>query len=291
MPKVSVVLPTYNGSKYLAESIESIINQSFTDWELIIINDCSTDNTLEIANSYAEKDNRIKVFTNPENLKLPNSLNEGFKRATGEYWTWTSDDNRYKPEAFERMVLFLDENVDAGLVCFDMDFIDSEGVFSSSLKLPDPSTLVNQNTIGACFMYRSSIAKKIGEYDTEMFLAEDYEYWLRFYFNSRIVHRSENLYEYRQHEASLSAIKYEKIFLQRAKVKYKYHKYIIKNIEKEYLRGYYYDLRKNGIMFTDDELNEIIIKDRFIRLWYFKTLILKKFGLNSCLHLPEGINL
>ena len=290
MPKVSVVLPTYNGSKYLAESIESIINQSFTDWELIIINDCSTDNTLEIANSYAEKDNRIKVFTNPENLKLPNSLNEGFKRTTGEYWTWTSDDNRYKSEAFEKMALFLDENVDIGLVCCDMDFIDSNGKFSSSFRLPDLKTLINQNTIGACFMYRSAIAKKIGVYDPEMFLAEDYEYWLRFYFNSRIVHRSENLYEYRQHEASLSATKYERIFLQRAKVKYKYYNDIIKDIEKEYLRGYYYDLRKNCIRFTDEEIREITRKDRFIRLWYFKTLILKKFGLNSCLHLPEGIN-
>ena len=71
---VSIVLPTYNGEKYLADSIESVISQTYKNWELIIINDCSTDKTLEIAQSYAAKDNRIKVYSNDENLKVPKSL-------------------------------------------------------------------------------------------------------------------------------------------------------------------------------------------------------------------------
>ena len=100
-PKISIVLPCYNGAKMLGNAIESIINQTLQNWELIIVNDCSTDNTLQVAQSFAEKDNRIKVITNEYNSKLPASLNNGFRQAQGEYWTWTSDDNLLLPEMFE----------------------------------------------------------------------------------------------------------------------------------------------------------------------------------------------
>lgn len=210
MPKVSVVLPTYNGSKYLAESIESVINQTFTDWELIIINDCSTDGTLEIANSYAEKDDRIKVFTNPKNFKLPKSLNEGFRRATGEYYTWTSDDNMYKAEAFAVLSGYLDENSNVAMVYSDYTKIDSEGnVIDINHIMNEPEKLIFGNVVGASFMYRETVAKKIGEYDADMFLAEDYEYWIRIYREFVIIHLPKNLYFYRVHENSLSEKKME----------------------------------------------------------------------------------
>ena len=124
MPKVSIVLPCYNGAKLLGEAINSCINQTFKDWELIIINDCSTDNTLEVANSFAEKDKRIKVFTNEKNSKLPASLNNGFRRAIGEYWTWTSDDNLLHPTMLEEMVNYLDEHDEVGFVAADYNIID-----------------------------------------------------------------------------------------------------------------------------------------------------------------------
>ena len=90
--KVSIILPTYNGKKYIRDSIESIINQTYTNWELIIVNDCSTDDTQKIIEEYQQKDKRIIVINNEKNLKLPASLNRGFEEASGEYYTWTSDD-------------------------------------------------------------------------------------------------------------------------------------------------------------------------------------------------------
>lgn len=107
---VSIVLPTYNGEKFIRESIESVINQTYKNWELIIVNDCSTDGTLQIIEEYAQKDNRIKYITNEVNSRTAQSLNNGFKLAKGEYYTWTSDDNMYKPNAVEKMVKFLDLN-------------------------------------------------------------------------------------------------------------------------------------------------------------------------------------
>ena len=102
----SIVLPTYNGEEFLSNSIESVINQTFQDWELIIVNDCSTDNSLSIAEEYFKKDNRIRIINNAENKKLPESLNIGFREAKGDYFTWTSDDNEYYPNAIEKSYIY-----------------------------------------------------------------------------------------------------------------------------------------------------------------------------------------
>ena len=134
MPKVSIIIPTYNGEKYIKESIESVLNQTYNDWELIIVNDSSTDNTLSILKDYEQKDGRIKVITNKTNLKLPASLNVGFSYASGEYYTWTSDDNMYKSDAIEKMVNYLDSNQSCDLVSFNFDFITEDGVFIKQYK-------------------------------------------------------------------------------------------------------------------------------------------------------------
>lgn len=84
-PLVSVVMSIYNGVPYLRESTESIQNQIFTDFEFIIIDDCSTDNTWEILTEYAQRDQRVRLFKNEENIGLTKSLNKGLKLAQGEY--------------------------------------------------------------------------------------------------------------------------------------------------------------------------------------------------------------
>ena len=80
---ISVVLPVYNGEKYLRESIDSVIAQTYQNWELLIVDDCSTDSTALIAKEYAEKDSRIHYYLNEKNLRLPRNLNRGFSLAKG----------------------------------------------------------------------------------------------------------------------------------------------------------------------------------------------------------------
>lgn len=82
---VSVLLPVYNGERYLEQSIRSVLEQTYENLELIIVNDASTDNSLYIAQNLAKDDSRIRIITNPENLKLPKSLNKGFENANGLY--------------------------------------------------------------------------------------------------------------------------------------------------------------------------------------------------------------
>lgn len=224
--KVSIILPTYNGKKYIRDSIESIINQTYTNWELIIVNDCSTDDTQKIIEEYQQKDKRIIVINNEKNLKLPASLNRGFEEASGEYYTWTSDDNLYKPNALQVMTEYLDANNSIDLVSAVIDFIDENtkiiGNLNDWFKTRTFEDLYKTNNIMACFMYRRSVAEKVGEYDTTIFTAEDYDYWCRIALNGYIGYINDNLYSYRFHGASLTSTKFDVALEKAEEVKLKY---------------------------------------------------------------------
>ena len=204
-PYVSIVLPVYNGERYLAQAIESVLNQTFTDFELILVNDCSTDSTEEIIERYASKDPRIVYLKNEVNLKLPASLNRGFSVAKGQYLTWTSDDNLYMPTAIEHMAEFLDRNPKTALVYCDMELIDENGTVTGKLCVGEPDRLLYGNAVLACFLYRKQAAEVVGEYDPNWFLVEDYEYWLRFYLAFQISPLHECFYQYRFHSGALTS--------------------------------------------------------------------------------------
>ncbi len=228
--KVSIILPVYNGSQYLKNSIDSILRQTYTNFELIVVDDCSTDSTPDILREYASRDNRVKVIRNTTNQKLPNSLNIGFSKADGDYFTWTSDDNCYLDTAFETMVNFLNKHFSYGMVYTDMFLIDAEGNILRKSRQPDPVHFLYRCAAGACFLYRRKIAKAAGEYDSQLFLAEDYDYWLRIYQISQIKHLRQYLYCYRSHGKSLTSTKYSKIKIQTGKVLDKHFPYIMAHI-------------------------------------------------------------
>lgn len=209
---VSIVLPTYNGARYLRESVDSIICQTMTDWELIIVDDCSTDATPQIADEYARCDTRIHVIHNAVNQKLPRSLNIGFASARGEYLTWTSDDNIYMPEAIGAMQMALDEHPEYPMVCADMYTIDENGDTLGKIPPYQARTMFIEDTVGACFMYRHTVIDRIGGYDPNWFLVEDYAYWLQILLHvGRIYRVPQTLYYYRVHSASLTGRRRAKI--------------------------------------------------------------------------------
>ena len=170
--KVSIVLPTYNGERYLAQSIESVLTQTYENLELIIVDDCSTDGTPEIVRRFAERDGRVQVIRNAENQKLPRSLNIGFRQAAGDLLTWTSDDNFYEGNAIEVMARALDQNPDCGMVYCDMTCIYEDGV---ELRRPsmDMEQFYVDDVVGACFLYRRQVLETVGEYNPDLALVED----------------------------------------------------------------------------------------------------------------------
>lgn len=220
---ISVVLPVYNGSQYLHQSIQSILDQTYGDFELLIIDDCSTDSTPAIIAGFQARDSRIRSVRHEKNRRLPGSLNTGFRMARGDFVTWTSDDNLYKPTAFQEMAGFLDEHPDIGFVYSDYDLIDEKGEIIRVVSAGDWKTLGLTDVIGGCFLYRRHIHEMIGYYDESTYLAEDLEFELRAMVNGfgfQPLHR--NLYQYRDHPGSLTSTKSRQILRVNADVIRKY---------------------------------------------------------------------
>lgn len=204
-PLVSIILPTYNGSRYVREAIESCLAQTYRHWELIVVDDCSTDSTPAIIAEHAARDPRIKSIRHPQNMKLPAALNTGHAAAQGHYLTWTSDDNRFLSRAIEEMVKFMEQHSSIGMVYTDCIIIDENGDYVSAFPAQPASQLAYQNALGPCFLYRKSVYQAVGEYDRDLFLAEDYDYWLRVYRQFEMAPLHLPLYEYRMHGYSLTS--------------------------------------------------------------------------------------
>lgn len=216
---ISIVLPVYNGSQYIRQSVQSILDQTHKNWDLLIIDDCSTDSTPGIISEYCALDPRIKSVRHEKNRRLPGSLNTGFHLVTGEYVTWTSDDNLYRPTALQEMAGLLDDNKDLSFVYSDFDLIDEDGRLIESVSAGDWKDLGLTDVIGGCFLYRRIIHETIGYYDETTFLAEDLEFELRALvngFNFMPLHK--NLYQYRDHPDSLTNTKAGKIYRAHAEV-------------------------------------------------------------------------
>lgn len=203
-PKISIVLPTYNGSRYLGQAIESCLEQTYTDWELIIVDDASTDNTPEIIAKYVAQDSRICSVRHETNRKLPAALNTGFAQVKGEYLTWTSDDNYYRPEALAEMVSFLVAHPGSEIVYCDYTVVDERGNPIKSRSVKNMDFLWDGSPVGPCFLYRCIVQKQLGGYAEDLFLCEDYDFWLRasVHFRAEALHH--DLYFYRKHDSSLT---------------------------------------------------------------------------------------
>jgi glycosyltransferase involved in cell wall biosynthesis len=221
---VSVVLPVYNGADMLEESLQSILDQTYTNFELIAIDDGSTDETGAILDRYAERDARIRVI-HQKNRKLPRTLSRGCRIARGEFLTWTSNDNRMKPNFLRHMVLCLTRHPKWDMIYANVDIIDEDGSplrssdwylhyqqppGSEHIYLPeDPSELGvwPNNYVGAAFMYRNRAAWLLGDYSPHRFTTEDYDYWMRVNDLLTLRHSDfrEPVYDYRFHSKSLTA--------------------------------------------------------------------------------------
>lgn len=200
--KVSIIMPTYNGARYLSEALESCLNQSWSDLELIVVIDGSTDDTREILDRIA--DERLRIIDQPTNKGLAEAINTGMEASGGDLLTWTSDDNLYLPHAIETMAVTL-------LKCHDIDFvyagyylIDDSGTVTGVIPALEPARLWEKDIVGACFLYRRKVWEVTGRFNPELPNIEDYEYWLRVSRNFTMLAEPGILYKYREHSLSLT---------------------------------------------------------------------------------------
>lgn len=201
-PRVSIVLPTFNRAAMLPAAIESVLAQTFDDFELIVVDDGSTDATAAVAERYAARDRRVRVIRKP-NGGLPAALNTGFAAARGALFTWTSDDNTYLPHALARMTAELDARPTAVLVYAGYTVVYDDGRPDETLR-PGDNAFPAPPGVGACFLYRAAAARTVGEYDTEIPMAEDLDYWHRIAAVGPTAAVGESLYRYGLHAGTLT---------------------------------------------------------------------------------------
>lgn len=203
-PCISVVLPTYNQAEYLPQALDGILNQTCRDYELIVVNDGSTDDTPRILDEYQQGYDFTVIHQ--ENQKLPRALNTGFRMARGQYLTWTSSDNVMLPHMLEMLADALDCYPQVGLVYADWEVIDEHGQVIGVVQTLDFDRylLMRVNYINACFLYRRACQDAVGLYDPEYIYAEDWEYWLRISSSFEMMRVPQVLYQYRIHDSSLT---------------------------------------------------------------------------------------
>lgn len=210
-PRVSVVLPVYNGEPFVAEAIGSILAQSFADFEVIALNDGSRDGSGEILDRIARTDRRVIVL-HQTNAGIIAALNSGLALARGEFIARMDADDVAHPERFARQLAFLDAHPDIAVVGSAVTLIDESGRPIRDVAYPaTPEAVAEFLETGAALahpsvMMRRHAVRAVGGYRAAYRHAEDYDLWLRMAQRYRLANLPDRLLLYRQHPAKLSAV-------------------------------------------------------------------------------------
>lgn len=187
--KVSVIMPVYNTEKYVAEAIESILNQTFKDFEFIIIDDCSTDWSYQICKEYAKKDKRIRLFRNDKNMGVVKTRNLLFKKVSPEskYIAIIDSDDVAKKDRLEKQVKFMEDNPDYAIIGSNLEIINENWETIGYRKYPETFNEVKKIILKKSplaqpsALIRKTYLKKVWDYNEKFERAQDYELWVRFF--------------------------------------------------------------------------------------------------------------
>lgn len=204
--KVSVIVPTYNRAHMVTETIDSILNQTFKDFELIVVDNCSSDNTEEVIKSYADK--RVRYFKHQNNRIVAVNRNYGISKAQGEYIAFCDDDDLWMPDKLERQLQEFEKDSQIGLVCTNLINFDENGehgkIVTNELKDSDftfESLIWRNRIVCSSILVKKKVIDDVGVMDEspEFFTAEDYELWLRIAKKYKVKYISLPLVKYRNH--------------------------------------------------------------------------------------------
>ena len=249
-PEISVIMSVYNGETYLEEAIRSVINQTFKNWELVVINDCSTDSTTEILERLASEDERIKVHTNEVNLRLPTSLNKAISLSTGKYIARMDADDICIPDRFEKQYKFMEEHKDIALSSCRFMTVKN-GVYASGgaggrcdNEAIKAMLLVANPILHPGVIAKAEVLKKFN-YDTTLTCTEDLELWTRMVMgNQKMAILPECLLIYRLHDKQITSTTLERQHTEVLKIQQKYYTALLSEMDEEmgefYISGVYF---------------------------------------------------
>ncbi|HJV34457.1 glycosyltransferase family 2 protein [Geomonas sp.] len=211
-PKVSVLMPVYNGEKYLSQAIDSVLSQTMQDFELLVIDDGSRDRSIEIISGY--HDPRLRLLVNGENLGLVKTRNKAISESVGEFVAFLDCDDIALPERLQKQRSFLEEHPDFGMVGSWIEIMDGEGVCREVMRYPAapeeiPALLIFGNYFSqSAVMIRKSSLPAVS-YRSEYPVAEDYDLWVRMATLAKVWNLPQVLTRYRVHTPSATFSKAE----------------------------------------------------------------------------------
>jgi glycosyltransferase involved in cell wall biosynthesis len=207
-PVISVIMPSYNHGKYLAYAINSVLSQEVTDWELIIVDDFSTDNSSDIIHDWIKKDDRIKAIFHTKNEGIARTCNDGIKNAKGNYIAMMASDDMFDENAFKKILRFLDSSQDCSVAIIEGECIDSRNrktglLFSDLIRKPSKqcsfNDLIKNNFICTGIVKKSVLDNNQICYNENLKYLNDWLFWLDLSKVCRFLYIEEPLYKYRIH--------------------------------------------------------------------------------------------
>lgn len=237
---VSIILPTYNGSKRIEMALQSVLAQKYSNWELLVLDDGSNDNTALIVDNFVKQDSRIRYIKNEINLGIQKTLNKGLREAKGEYIARIDDDDIWVDQnKLSEQVGFLEKNKEYVLVGTGVIIVDEHNKELFRYLLPEKDTQIRKTILGKnCFIHSSVLfnkntVMKMGGYDESVNTrhVEDYDLWLRLGLCGKFANLPSYAVRFKLHDASISAQnkieQYKKIFKVIKIFKGKYPNYFI----------------------------------------------------------------
>jgi len=291
LDKISVIIPTYNRANLLPRAIESVLRQTFKNFELIIVDDGSTDNTTEVVKEFLKKDKRIKYIKLNKNSGVPaHPRNIGIQNAVGEYIAFLDSDDEWLPEKLEKqMQLFTNSSNNLGFVGCNGIVIDEKNNKTTEykiLKYEDifKELLINNFISTSSILVKKKVFNKIGFFDENLKIGEDRDMWIRIAQQYKFDFISQPLFKYYIHGYNITQTaafkdreKDAEYFLE------KYNKFYESNRR---LRDFYFR-KKGSINLINGNLHEgqkFILKSMMINPLYFKNylyLVSSLFGIDN----------
>lgn len=230
---VSVVMPVYNRQDFLAKAIESILKQTFSDFEFIIVYDCSIDNSLAIALDFQKRDARIRIHHQEQNKGIVGARNTGLELAQGKYVAWMDSDDISMPERIKKQFLFMESHPEVGVTSANAVLIDGKGNFLSETHFPKSHNLITwafcfyNPIINSAVMANRDLCLQAGGYrdmakDRSEYFPEDYDLWIRLSNQTHFYNFSETLVKYRIHGKNNSSTNMQSLLRNSSKICHAY---------------------------------------------------------------------
>jgi glycosyltransferase involved in cell wall biosynthesis len=226
MPKVSVVIPAYNCEKYFPEAIESSLNQSFQNFEIIAIDDCSTDGTWNVIQNYAKKDGRVRAYKNEKNLGIAGNRNLGVSLATGKYLAWQDADDISLPTRLEKQVRYLETHPKVGIVGGFIELFRDNKVIGVRKYAEVDSELREcifrySPVAQPSAMIRMEVFQKVGNYNLKYPPAEDLDMTFRIGEQYELANVQDLVIKYRESDSSATHTRMKKVELSTLEIRWK----------------------------------------------------------------------